>query len=541
MTNSNDMKNESYVIIEIQHLSALFQALTMKFKLFKNDDVVLIVNNLPFADLDFTKNLVKNNVFIKIICIFEPSIKFDETGKDFILKFYDNIFEQNNLDIKNAKTILTACDVQNFFSIYCILNHKKIDFIELYANQFANKNRYHINTQYLKSPIWIEELSRKYNALTGDNRHSNHRYLYPESKIEYKNIDNHFDFLKEYFSISNEDKDLIVKCLDIKDNNLYHNCNILLLNSFGYSFPKTNLGMPNHYLPFMLIADYYFKDEPVFIKDHPQTMKKSFVEYIEPYMPTINSTLPIEIFALIPGFHDKKLMSINSTGNDKLKDFIDEEIRLTDNYYYNYNLVHKLFVAFKIESLFGNSYNYHHFGINRNFLKLFKDNATNLPVDKEFLGINTRILKGNILTLIGDYSDEDARNLESALVEADKKTKVVFIKDIANLISLNNIKLLDNFIVLTIHKNKLRDKYLGGLEDEQIFIFSKDQEFKNDVLNFSFEKNLIHTGIKISINSNETKYNQTINNIKISLLFDEVTKQKQIIENLKNNISNDKN
>ena len=51
--------------------------------------------------------------------------------------------------------------------------------------------------------------------------------------------------------------------MDIKDINLYYNCNILLLNSLGYSFPKTKLELPNHYLPYMLVADYYFKNETV--------------------------------------------------------------------------------------------------------------------------------------------------------------------------------------------------------------------------------------------------------------------------------------
>lgn len=542
MSNSNDMKNKSYIIIEIQHLSALFQALTMKFKLFKNDDVILMVNNISFKDLEFTKNLVKNNIFVKVVCFGEPLNNFTDTNKTAILNIYDKIFEQNNLKIENAKTILSACDVQNLFSIYCFLNHKKVDFIELYVNQFVDKNRYHVNSQFANAPMWVEELSRKYNALTGDNIHSNNRYLYPESKIEYKNIDIHVDFLKDFFNLPKECKDLIVKCLDIKDNNLYHNCNILLLNSLGYSFPKTNLELPNHYFPYMLIADYYFKDESVFIKDHPQTIKSSFVEFIEPYMPTINSTLPIELFALIPNFYVNKLMSINSTGNDKLKNFIKEEIRLTNNYFVSYKLVHKLFITFKIENLFGNSNNYHYFKIDKDFLELFKNNATDLITNKEFLGINTKILKGNILTIIGDYSKEDAKNLVDALSASDQKTKVIFFKnEILNMISFENLKLLDYFLVLTIHKTKLRDKFLGDLEDEQILIFCKDDMFKNNVLNFSFEKDLIHTGIKISINSSETKSNQTINNIKFSLLFDEVAKQKQINEKLKNLYSNDKN
>ena len=538
MSNLNNIKDENYVIIEIQHLSALYQALVMKFNMFKNDKVVLIVNSIWFNELDFTKNLVKYNVFYKIICFGDPIVGFKETGEKYILNFFNNIFEQNNLKIENAKTILTACDVHNFFSIYCILNNKKVDFIELYENQFIDKNRYFINVQFANSPIWVKDIYMKYNSLTGDIKHSDHRYLFPNSKLELK-IDKHIDFLKEFFNLSKENKALIVKCLDIKDNNLYHNCNILLLNSLGYSFPKTKLELPNHYLPYMLVADYYFKNEPVFVKDHPQTRKSSFIEYIEPYMPTINSTIPIEIFSLIPNFYINKLMSINSTGNDKLKGYIGNEIKLTDNYLFNYELVHKLFIIFKLESLFGNSNNFHYFKIDKDFLELFKNNATDLQANKDFLGINTKILKGNILTIIGDYSKEDAKNLLSALIQADTKTKVVFFKnDILNMISFENIKLLDNFLILTINKTKLRDKFLGNIGNEQILIFCKDEEFKNNVLNFSFEKDLIHTGIKINIDSGETKTNQTISNLKISILCDEVTKQKQINEKLKNLYSN---
>ena len=161
MSNSNNIKDENYVIIEIQHLSALYQALTMKFNMFKNDKVVLMVNNLSFKDLEFTKNLVKNNIFVKVICFSEPLSKYTETNEIAILNFYNKIFDENNLIIKNAKVILTSCDVQNLFSIYCFINNKKVDFIELYVNQFSNKNRYHINSKFANAPIWIEELSIK--------------------------------------------------------------------------------------------------------------------------------------------------------------------------------------------------------------------------------------------------------------------------------------------------------------------------------------------------------------------------------------------
>lgn len=526
---------KKYIIFIVQHMGSLFQFITLKETLYKKEKVILFVNKPKFTDTKFAKNLIKENIFENIISYSEPLTKFDSEDINSIIKIFDKVFEDNSVNINDIKHTVSACDTQNLFAIYLATKKINVDYIELIPNQLCDNNRYAINRICAGAPLWVEELSIKYDALTGAGKNTKKRYLYPESKIEFKK-DIHYDFVKEFYNLPREYKDKILKCLEINDKIDFNNFNVLLCNSSGWSCPKTGLQLPYHYIPYLLIADYYFLEKDnVYIKDHPQTPRQHFDKNIATHSQTLNAETPIEFFGLLENFHIKKLVSVKSSGNDKIKRFVDEEIKIGDSFLFNFRRLHKTYISYMIQDYLDRKSNLHIFNLSKEFALNLKNIACNKVTENDIRGINPSILKGNIFTLISDYTMEQGPKLEIALLGADIDTKVVFYKLNDYLpFSIDSINLLDYLVPITIKKEKLREDTLSDIESETIYFFCKSEEIRNKLKIFTFSKDLKNTGIKVNVLINEDK--SLIDNIKFKILTQEIKKQNETITLLTNEI-----
>ena len=112
-------------------------------------------------------------------------------------------------------------------------------------------------------------------------------------------------------------------------------------------------------------------------------------------------------------------------------------------------------------------------------------------------GINPRILKGEIFTVIGQVSSQELESIEYALKNADMKTCAVFLNDQLN--SLEDLTLLEYFVPIEIKKEKLREKILCDTQTEYIYFFCKDEKIRHCLSILNHEKTLNYSGIKLFI------------------------------------------
>lgn len=523
----NITKSNSKTLFVMLHTSSLFQFLTLKFKKYNNTPVTLLVNKQGYENTQLAKNLIKEGVFENIISFHEPLFSDSASENELIeniKNFYDSIFNSNEISVNQFEEIFISCDMQNYFYYYCHLHNKSTIFVELLPKQFEDKTRYSVSRICANLPLWIEDFTKKTKMLSGEKSDVIKRLIYNESEIQF-NKDLQVDFINEFYNLEPYYKDLILRCMNISNRNLFKNCNMLLLNSIGWSQFESKLNLPQHYLPFQLIADYYFDhNKNVIFKDHPQTPEESYIKYVAPYSKNTNASVPIEFFGLIDGFHINKLISVESSGNDKISRFVDKEIKLGRSYLRNFRYIHKLFITLLLDKIICNSNNYHFFGIEKEFILKFAENFDNSKKLNNLQGLDLKILKGNIFAIIGRYTRDQAKDLESALLNADKDTKLMFFDfDYKNTISAKNIDLLNCFVPITIHKKKTRDTILSDTYNENcLWFFCKDETTRNMVKNFSFYKDLPNTGIAIYVNSTENK--DTILNTKINILNEEIKK-----------------
>ena len=488
------------IIFHANHSAALYQFIVLKKILYPNDNIILLINNINIGNSAFAKGLVDNNIFYKIVAFCEPFTNYKGMiGKDAIISFYDDLFEDNGLTLDCDTKIITACDIQNWFGLYCVFNNIFPDFLEMHDDQFLNIHRYSGNRITSNGPLWVEELSLFYHILDGEHENVKVRYLCKNSKIKFEGKDIIIDFIEEFYSLPDDLRSGIVNAMGLKNID-YSHCNLLLFNSFGWTFARTQQPYPFHYLPYFLLADYYFdhNEGVLLLKDHPQTECTYFNNIVEKKANVIGSIIPIEFFGLIPNFRINKLLSINSTGNEKISRFVNIQQKVQDNYLSNYKYLHKLFVAQMLETNFEKSINFHIFGINPEFVNTFINNGKiNFRYDN-LNGLNPAILKWNIFAIIGETSETNIYDIKNAIKNADLETKIVFLEDdILNALSIHDTDIISNIVPIKITKTKISNDTMHDFHQEYIYFFCKSDKTKQIAQKFTVSKDLIHTGISI--------------------------------------------
>lgn len=525
-------KKDRYVIFDAEHTCALFQFVILRYLKFADRKVVLAINKINFDKSEFGRALVQNGVFYKIIAFQEPvSVKgFKVSDESAITEFFDDVFSKNGMDIEDADEIVTACDVQNLFYIYSTIHNRTASFMELQAGNFADPERYEINRRFINGPQWVEDLTKQYCGLDGRGSNVKKRYLFTGSQIEFEDKDEIFDFMNEAGKLPADVKKKIASCLGAEDSSKYSRCSLMLFNSLGWSRPKTGLDMPQHYIPYLLASDYYFFDKDcVVLKDHPQTNNNFFNENIKNKFATISAEIPIEFFTMMENFHIDRLVSVNSSGNSKITKYVNEEIKIGDSYFKWYKYVHKAYATFIIDDLFSKNYRYHIYNIDNEFISNFKRIIFSSFSNGNPYGINPKILKGNIFTMVGTINQNHCGDFEYALINSDPLTKVVFWDErIEQIVSYKNKSILENIVPVVISKEALREDILDNTNEETIYFFCKDKSVREKVIGLNKQYDLVRSGLRIRISCDISRILEK----KIKILEKHICRQNECIESI---------
>lgn len=489
-----NMSKNKYVLFHCHHLSTLYQFIVLKYKYHLYDDVLIMIYNDVFCDSEFAHNLVKNNIFKTIIKAKEPKNFDDLQYEQFVIQYYDKFFLDNHLSFNQIKIIYTAADLNNMFPIYCRSYNKSMIYVEMYNGQFADKSRYNFCTSVFGYPQWLEELYRKYSTLSGDNtKMTSKRYLCPGSIIEYNNKDVIIDFLNEFYSLPIEYKKLVIDCFR---NQIKHSSfnNLLIINSPRWTKLYTKLEAPYHYLPYLLISDYYCEND-VIIKDHPQAgYYEYFEKEIRPLVDTLPSTIPIEFYGLINGFRINNLISVESSSNVKVEQFIKNATHLGVEFFNNYVFLHRLYTLKFLITVVGGYLDYSYNNYSANLLRKirFCDKSS-------FFQTSNRITDSHYIWYI---VEETIFNSIQTIFQNVKSNEIFAFFDswsAKNALSLTRlINPYSQIITIEINKKAFRKNILSDQNKEYIYLLCSDRQIMSIMSTFSLSYRLKYSGLDIT-------------------------------------------
>lgn len=503
------------VLIALNHMAGLFQAVALKCHVYSDCDVTLLVAS-DFAHSEFAVKLVENEIFKQIIfyidCpIFKQYLSDENVSKDhvdedwqsLITEYFDNILGKRGVNIKEFDQIITSCDVNNNFYLYCVFKEQKTIFMELWKKQFEEFWRYEVNRKCSNGSAVLEELNKKHFALSGESDNVTRRLLWGEQLKKINDKDVRINFLDLFYSLSEKDKDRIIDCMNAKNFD-FSNFNLLMINSPGWSIPQTQLKFPFHYYPYILIGDYYFNGASVTFKDHPQVVGKLLNDWLDSSVTVLEKDIPIEFYSFIKNFHINRCISVYSTGSSKIDRFVNETVTLNPVYLRNYKILHQLYAAFLIDDHIDIPKKYYHiYGIDKEFISTFKKCVFAPFPENNPRGIEPQILKGNIFAVIGAVPVLQYDNIEFAIKNSDLNTCVVFLSDFVK--NLKDTELMDYIVPILIEQRQVREKILCDIKTEHIYFFCKNKDIRDKISALDHIKNLEYTGIELHICADKLK------------------------------------
>jgi hypothetical protein len=500
------------VLFHCGHLASLSQIIALRYNRHPNEEAVLLVSSWAFTDSLFAKKLTQIGVFSKIILCpswFSQPEKTIEAQETVICQRFDALCETNAICLDEFSVIYSACDVANEFAIYCSINKIDFELIEACAEQFQDIRRDSVQERFANADPSFTAINKKYDALSGaNNAFVKKRLRFDYSGLEHVGIpdkDEWIDFAQLLQSISQDCKKLIVSCLDEKIRYLRDDKTCLLLtNSSGFSMNQSNLKGKNINLPYQILLDYYMypKDSLVFVKAHPhEFVNTPVVNDIEDGI-SIDTNIPIELYNLDEEFYVSKTLSVITTSAGKIAERIRQDVRVGDRFFQNFRLCHKLFFAFTLAQQVCTPKTVHHARIiDQDFLVKFARLCIAGFGEYEPKDLRGNILNGDIFTVIDVVPPENQADIIAALTNAEPLTKVIFLntKNDAAFFAPHHLELLDYIVPITIRKTATKENCIADIDDEVFYFFCKDPDIRRKAEQFSMEKTLKYTKIKLEI------------------------------------------
>lgn len=462
-------------------------------------------------------SILNNNhqSIILIADVLEKKINIDELRKNFSFKviiynfgegnklvedYFEYIFRQHNIDLKDIEEIYVPC-AHHGFGIFLCRNNIPFVFFEDASGAVSR----HLGLETIeKKYIPKHELAVKYGLYEGIGNNITSRICDKSAQLNDYCLDDVIDFcvVKELSKLDEDNQKNIIKIFCNNINNIYSDKNSVLILTEHLS----NLGVLSwneQIFMYQTLVDYFFKDKKIIIKPHPDDI--TYYDNIFGGCNIIRERFPAE---LLPFIFNKQSMpstvaTISSTSINTIRCKFSEIIEFNQEYSYHkkqFNLLHKYFIALSAISNFINQKEkLYLYGVNEkiisNILKTL--NVHNVQLydidDVDMLSsLDNEIV---IIDSLNNWYSVSER-ICSVLKDDLFTNMVIFINSDSNyyFYSINN-KITLNIDVIEIRKSTKNNNYIyGDLCSEYIFLYcKKGEKFNMDKIKYS----LPYTGIEI--------------------------------------------
>lgn len=471
------------------HAISTYQLLEMivyKTHFHKDDKCVLMITDSLVDKFPRYKELSEFFDDIIVYPIVAPPVKGANLAENCKI-FFTNVFDSCGFSIQEFDTIYVGC-AHYYFGIYLASYNIPFVFFED-GSGLASRPDILINIEKEKYPI-----KQKYNLELG---------LYDGSaeavqKIicnhnsqtdDVKSRTEHFDVVETFLSFSAETQNSIKSFFISFDEIELPADSVLFLTQHLANFNL--LSFENHVLLYQLVIDYFFKNETVAFKPHPDDI----VPYglLFPDCSIIREKFPAEFLPVMFTNKPKTIATVSSTAIFNLRNFFNNSFCLYTRTEKEFFALHRYFSAIKLYQLLN---------LNSSIIGI----GDNKPVVEEFLK-TTNIVHNNLNNkyyIIDDIDTEEDYTREdiiSLLDSASENDVVVFInfKDDYCFYDVNRKDIFNHIIPILIKKKKTKNKdFYSDTKTETIYVYTKNEELKSMIEQANMNETLEHAGLEIS-------------------------------------------
>jgi len=475
-----------YSVISTYHL---LNALTHKFKLNSEKKAVLMISEWIVEKYPNYQEL--KQVFDDVI-VFKAWVRFSNKGEsNDYSKYYRELFLTNNLHIEEFEEIHVAA-AHYSFGIYLSMSNIPFIFWEDAAG-ILSKPEILEEIDYKIAPEKIL-LIKKLGLYDGTNKLIKRRIcnISVQEKSNLVNVED-FNVINNLFSLTDLQKRFILNFFRVSQITDVKESVLILTQHF------TNLkilSFEDQILIYQLFVDYFFPNEKIIFKPHPDDLM--YYSILFPKSKVIRERFPSEIMPVIFNESPKIVATISSKAINNIRN-IYNTFELNEQFEKDFYFLHRYYLSLRIANELKCS-SVKMFGCNNVLIErlthfVIKDNEVDLIPVSDFG------------TEKGLFIIDKAFNREEIIhfVEnTDEDTVVIFINSQENycFYDINHKDLWEYIIPKNIIKKCIKEEeFYSSLEEETVYVYSKNRRYRNMIQELEFNKKLENTGLEISVKS----------------------------------------
>ena len=504
------------ILYVMEHLGYFSQMLTLRLNVHRDEGAIFAVYRLN-AKREMYKNMQKCDLFDAVFTLAHTG-RMAETESLILEEFqakYDDFIQK--IVGKNVKKTYISYDNFPSFSVLCELLKMDITTIEVFPNQINRLVPSFYTAPYEKGncseAFYI--LSKKLAPLDENRIPIKNIVVFPETKITDNEFVHRYDFSAEFDKVSETDKDKIIRMFSLDSKSfIAEKTSMLMLNNPSYLKGKaaiqSHANLHQHIytedkyaLIYAVACDYVYDNSyNLVLCPHPYTGNKA--DPIKKNLIALTSVdgMPTEYLRYVPNFKIHQLISVKTTGTDKISDLTEQNIVLGLEFLSAFFYLDRLYTVGKILSdlkIFECLECYgipqviceHLFGRYKYGVK-FSKNMPRLESNKAYV-INVSFIDFKPLT--------NSSALIQSLKSAPNNCIVFFINSLFDysFIDLDNTGLMEYIMPIIIKRNAITDNPLDEPGEKVIYAFTKDSAIRESLANFNLTKDLPFSGLRLIV------------------------------------------
>mgnify|MGYP001109705973 CR=1 FL=1 len=466
----------------------LLNVIVHKMKININKSAMLMVSEWILEKHPNIQEL--NKIFDKVI-VFDASVRFRNGILQNQNNYYEKLFRSIDLDIFKFEEIHVG-GANYSFGIFLVMNNIPFIFWEEAAGILSKPEVLEeIESRFSKEKVL---LIKRLGLYDGTNKVIKHRVcnLAAQEKSELANVED-FNVVNALNNLSDFQKRIILNFFKVEQIIIDKNSVLILTQHFAN---LKILSFEDQILIYQLFVDYFFPNEKIIFKPHPDDLM--YYSILFPKSKVIRERFPSEIMPVIFNESPKIVATISSKAINNIRN-IYNTFELNEQFEKDFYFLHRYYLSLRIANELKCS-SVKMFGCNNVLIErlthfVIKDNEVDLIPVSDFG------------TEKGLFIIDKAFNREEIIhfVEnTDEDTVVIFINSQENycFYDINHKDLWEYIIPKNIIKKCIKEEeFYSSLEEETVYVYSKNRRYRNMIQELEFNKKLENTGLEISVKS----------------------------------------
>ncbi len=476
------------------HAVSTYQLLLLiiyKIKYHRTEKAVLLVPDTLIQRFPQYKNLKNYFADILLYEISKPIYK-SQSIREATREYFESIFKTQGYNITDFTEIYVGC-AHYYFGIYLASNDISFTFFEDAAGM-------------LSRPDILMEMEEKYPIKKSYNiQYGLYDGTCPCIKkiVCNKNAQNkefnqveHFDVVEELLRLPESDREWIKKFFtDVEVFDIKQNAVLFLTQHFAN---LQILSFEQQILIYQTVFDYFFEGKDIVIKPHPNDIM--YYGKLFPKYKIIREIFPSEFLPIMFTNKPDMIATISSTAINNLHKYFSKSFCLGVQYEKDFVYTHRYYVAVQlIREMKCARDQICTVGANNELVEALLD----LTLEKgEFAKSDLTDKKSYIVDDIENCNEETVDSVINRIEQLEDQDMIIFINSKTDYCFYDffHKALWDHMVPVCINKRRTRDEeFYADVNQEIIYVYSKNKEIREMAETFEMNKKLTNTGMDVEV------------------------------------------